>query len=290
MWQVGHALPQSAVARHREVAGNGAVRYRFTGVQKRIAFTSYAGELGARTHAFCRNSNWRAIFAFRQTKCSPRGDSLGGVGWRVSSSDLRLANPIGETKWFISVEIAGAKPVRWLLFHEFQFDRSVDVSLVVRFGQKISNSRASDLAIITSEFIHIHSDELTGEVCVHVARVRERVSHCFIAMSETVVDAFANDLAEIAANRRRNIFAHDVAAERQWQAGFAFPPFAEIDDFLEAGPRVGELPLVNDKTGIGAAVFYRIEDCIKRNDREFEFAEKKLKGQEGARELSWNCD
>jgi hypothetical protein len=31
---------------------------------------------------------------------------------------------------------------------------------------------------------------------------------------ETVVDAFANDLAKVTAHRYRDIFAHDVSAQR----------------------------------------------------------------------------
>src|SRR6266481_5102750 len=130
------------------------------------------------------------------------------------------------------------------LFDEFQFDRSVDVTFLVRVSEKPTDGRASGLTVIPSEFIYVHADEFTGELRVHVARVSERIGHRFIPMRQTVIDALANNVAEIATDRWRNIFAHYVSTQRQWQSGLPFPPFAKVDDLLKTGSGVGELPLV----------------------------------------------
>ena len=34
-------------------------------------------------HAFCKNSNWREMFALRQMKCNPRAGRFDGGGWRA---------------------------------------------------------------------------------------------------------------------------------------------------------------------------------------------------------------
>src|SRR5262245_4674940 len=83
------------------------------------------------------------------------------------------------------------------LFDEFQFDRNPDMSLFEAVAQKPSDSCASNIAIIAGKFLYVHADELAGELCVHVAGVCERISDRFVPMSETVVHAFANDLADV---------------------------------------------------------------------------------------------
>src|SRR5262249_32032452 len=98
------------------------------------------------------------------------------------------------------------------LFNELQFNRRGDVSILVRVTEKFSDSSASDLAIIASEFIHVHSDEFAGELRVHIARVCERITDGFVSMCETVIDAFANDLADVASYRKRDIFPHHISA------------------------------------------------------------------------------
>src|SRR4030095_6675994 len=128
-------------------------------------------------------------------------------------------------------QAADIRPAK--LFDEFHFDRGVGVTFVMRLRQKSPDSVASNFAIIASKFIHIHADKFPGEFRVHVARVGKRMSHRLLPMGQTVVDAFANDFAEIVACRLWNIFAHDISAKGQWQSGLFFPPFSKIDNFLE---------------------------------------------------------
>src|SRR5438874_6358964 len=95
---------------------------------------------------------------------------------------------------------------------EFNIDRDVNVSFLVRVSEKSLNRCASDLAIIASKFVHVHADELAGELRVHVPRVCERISDGFLPMCETVVDAFTNDIADVTTHCWRDIFAHHVSA------------------------------------------------------------------------------
>ena len=94
---------------------------------------------------------------------------------------------------------------------EFNIDRDVDISFLVRVSEKSLNRCASDLAIIASKFVHVHADELAGELRVHVPCVWERISDGFLTMCETVVDAFANDLADVTLRWWRDIFAYHIS-------------------------------------------------------------------------------
>src|SRR5262245_12691322 len=180
--------------------------------------------------------------------------------------------------------------IRFELLNEFQFNRRRETSLLVCVTQKFSNSCASDVAIIASKFVHVHADELAGELRVHVTRVGERISDRFVPMRKTVVDAFPDDPAEVASHRWRNILAHHVPSQGQWQPGLVLPPFTKIDDLLKTGPRVCELTFVNDQTGVRTAVFYGIEDLVERNNDEFEFAEEKLKSKKRAGHRAWDSN
>jgi hypothetical protein len=68
-----------------------------------------------------------------------------------------------------------------------------------------------------------------------------------------VVDGIAqrlgDDLVRFSAERA----ADGVAAQRQHQAGGFAPPGAEVDDLVEPAGGIGELPLVNDESGIELA-------------------------------------
>src|SRR5437773_11116011 len=91
--------------------------------------------------------------------------------------------------------------------NKFRFDWSVDVAFVACLAQEFADRSASSFAVIASKFVHIHADKLAGEVRVHVARVRHRMSYCLIPMSQAEVDAFADNLKQIVLHSWRDIFA-----------------------------------------------------------------------------------
>src|SRR5207248_10101370 len=92
------------------------------------------------------------------------------------------------------------------------------------------------------------------------------MSYCLIPMSQAELDAFADDLIKIVLHGMRNVFAQHIAAKRERQICFALPPFAKIGQFLKTGASVSKLAFVNDQTGVGAPVFYGLENLIKRHD------------------------
>src|SRR5712691_11803810 len=108
------------------------------------------------------------------------------------------------------------------------------------------------------------------------------MAHCLTAVGKAVVDALSHDLKEVVPHRMRDIFAQDISTERQRQSGFAFPPFAKIDNLGKTGARVSELPFMNDETGPRLVVSDSIEDLVKRDNDVLEIAEIKLQGEIGA--------
>src|ERR1044071_8176849 len=102
------------------------------------------------------------------------------------------------------------------------------------------------------------------------------MAHCLRSMREAVIDAFANNFAQIVSDRWRYIFAHHIATQGQWQARFALPPLSEIDNLFKTGLRVSELSLMNDQTGVSPAAFDCVENFIKPHDDIIEFPQEKL--------------
>ena len=88
---------------------------------------------------------------------------------------------------------------------------------------------------------------------------------------------------KLSAHLGLEILAHDVAAERQRQAGLVLPPFAEVHDLREAVARVRELALVNDQSGVGIAALHRIENLVEGHHDVLEVRHVEAQRQEGAR-------
>src|SRR5262249_15644259 len=118
--------------------------------------------------------------------------------------------------------------------------------------------------------------EFPGQLRVHVARIGKRMPHRLLAVSQAVVDAFANNFAQISTDRRGNIHAHDISTKGHWQSGLLFPPLAKIDDFLKSRFLIGELSLVNDQSEVHSPGADRVENLIERHYNIIEFAEEEL--------------
>src|SRR5262249_43044271 len=96
-------------------------------------------------------------------------------------------------------------------------------------------------------------------------RVWHRMPYCFVAMRQTVVNTFAHDLEKVVLHIARDVAPQNVSAQRQRQTRLAFPPFAEIDNLMEAGLRISELTFVNDQAAIRLTFSDSIEDLIERH-------------------------
>src|SRR4030095_10923638 len=63
------------------------------------------------------------------------------------------------------------------LFRKLQFVCRRDKAALTAAAQKFPDCRSTDLAVIARKVVHIHADELAGERRVHIARIRERMTH-----------------------------------------------------------------------------------------------------------------
>src|SRR5437588_11519487 len=114
--------------------------------------------------------------------------------------------------------------------------------------------------------------------------------HRFLAMGQAVIDAFADDREQVVLHWKRDVFAQNVSAQRQWQARLALPPFAEVDDLCESRALVSELALVNDQARIGFTAFHGLEDLIERHDDVLEVTEIELKREKRAGHCPRHCN
>src|SRR5919201_6271553 len=112
----------------------------------------------------------------------------------------------------------------------------------------------------------------------------------FGAVRQSKTDTRANDLENIVAGVRRDIFPHDVATEWKRQTRPLLPPRAEVDNLLKTGLRERELSFVNDQANVGAPVFERVENLIERHDHKVELSDKKLEREIRARHLAGDCN
>src|SRR3954447_13639261 len=109
-------------------------------------------------------------------------------------------------------------------------------------------------------------------------------------MVQCEIDAFFENLDQITLHCGGDVFANDVATEREWQPGPLFPPCSEVHHAFHAGIRVGQLALVNNQASVRCAACHRIEDSIERDHDMFELAEIKLQGKEGTGYPAWHSD
>ena len=72
--------------------------------------------------------------------------------------------------------------------------------------------------------------------------------------------------------------------------GFSFHHAPRSSSLIETGSGIGQLAFVNDETGGRAPGFDRVENLIERHDDVFEFTEKKLKREIGARHFPRDRD
>ena len=63
--------------------------------------------------------------------------------------------------------------------------------------------------------------------------------------------------------RRAQVLAHHVAAERKRQARLAVPPLAEVDDEVQAAIAERELAFVDEETRVDLAIDDRVFDLVE---------------------------
>ena len=132
-------------------------------------------------------------------------------------------------------------------------------------SQQLANGLAAVGAVVEGALVHIHAHKAAGQARVQVTRKLHRVFQCLFAVVEGVLDRIAqrlgDDLVRFSAERA----ADGVAAKRQHKAGSLAPPDAQVENLIESAGRVGELPLVDDESGIVLSRLNRGNDLIEGN-------------------------
>jgi hypothetical protein len=86
-------------------------------------------------------------------------------------------------------------------------------------------------------------------------------------MGKTIGNAVVEHPRDLRDHLGAEIPPDHIAAERQWQsAGALGPPFAQIDDLLQALVLIRELALVNEQPGGDLAFTDRVLNAIERHD------------------------
>src|SRR5262245_52816422 len=99
--------------------------------------------------------------------------------------------------------------------------------------------------------------------------------YSLVAMRQTVVNAFAHDVHQVVSHVARDVAPQNISAQWQRQTCLAFPPFAEIDDLMEAGLGISELTFVNDQAAIGLTLSDCVKDLIERHHDMVEIVSEK---------------
>ena len=109
------------------------------------------------------------------------------------------------------------------------------------------------------------------------------------AVLQAKADTFTQNVGKLRANFRRDVFADDISSEREGKSGFGFPPGSQVADEVKSIPRIGQLPLVNDQTGVHDPRPHGFKNLVERHYHMPEIrAEIKLRCQKSARHFSRN--
>src|SRR5436190_13133312 len=135
-----------------------------------------------------------------------------------------------------------------------------------RFGslEQLAHRLPALVAVVARELVHVHRHEPVGELCVEPAPELEGVLHRLLAVVQAGLDRLAEDVGEVEKRSGTDVAPSHVRPERQRQPGFEEPPLAEVDDLLQPGVLVGELPLVDEQARVGATRGDLVQDLVER--------------------------
>jgi hypothetical protein len=124
-----------------------------------------------------------------------------------------------------------------------------DAALIAHVEQLLDGNPAV-VAVVDGALVDVHADEAIGERGVQVAGELHGVLERCFAVVERVLDAVAQGVGGDELDLRTERAADGVAAKREGKAGLLVPPYAEVDDLLEAVLGVGELALVDEEASV----------------------------------------
>src|SRR5436853_565896 len=118
-------------------------------------------------------------------------------------------------------------------------------------AEQTVHGRAAALAVIEREIVHVHAHKAIGFRAIESAAEAHRIADGLAAMLQTERDAVVQQQRQRRDVPRAEVAPDDVAAERKRQPARAIaPPFAEIDDLLQAFIRPGDLSFVDQQSGL----------------------------------------
>src|SRR5215472_11892168 len=109
-----------------------------------------------------------------------------------------------------------------------------DNPCVEALAEEMAVGFKSVVAVVECAFVDVHANERVGGLRVEIARELHCVGQGFFTMFQSVLDALAERLRYGRDQLRAQGSADCIPPQRKRQTGDLLPPFAEIDDPMQA--------------------------------------------------------
>src|SRR5688572_1081939 len=149
------------------------------------------------------------------------------------------------------------------VFHELDGDGAADEACRDSAFEEEPHGCPPAIAVVERPVVHVHSDEGVGLRSVETACVLHGVVQRLRSMLQSVRYAGAKVLRYLPCQVGSQVLPDDVTAERQWQARFGEPPFAEVGDEVEAAFRERQLTLMDEQSQVDLSIRDAILDLIE---------------------------
>ena len=173
---------------------------------------------------------------------------------------------------------------------EFDLRGNRDDAALVAQGEELADGLAAVGTVVEGAVVDIHADEAVGQARVQVAGKLHGVVEGLLAVVEGVLDAVADGFGDDAHGVCAERAADGVAAQREHEAGGLAPPYAQVEDLVEAARGVSELALVDDETGVEVAGQDLGDDLVEGDGDGFDIGVEDFERQVGRGEGSGDGD
>src|SRR5271170_5696327 len=162
---------------------------------------------------------------------------------------------------------------------EFDFERRGHESRRSPAGEEFAHGATPFVAVIERPAVHVHADELVGELGVHVAGELHGVLESRFAVPERIADALPDDARHLTAHLGTKSAANRVCAERQRQARLFLPPLSEINHAVQSDLRKEQLSFVNEEAGFHFLGLNRVENLVERHRDDLDVRLEEFQGE-----------
>ena len=118
------------------------------------------------------------------------------------------------------------------------------------FGEQQFDTFFASFAQVERVVVDIHPDKRICGFNRHISSKGQRIFQCFCTMGQAVLDTASHDTGHRLLQLFTEVSANCVDTKRKRCAGPFLPPNSEIDNRVQAEFAVGELPFVDNQTGI----------------------------------------